>query len=285
MKIDLGVDTLSYHCRLVTGAITLDEVVRECAELGYDFVQYNTVHLTSYDDDALAALKRTTDELGLGVTLAGTVLGRRYEGDTVDDAVARVDEWMGVAAKVGSDYVRVSSGFYRTEMGRDLDRILVEQKYVTESLRAVVDRLGDRGIKILLENHSDFLPEEYLSIVQGVDSPLFEVFLDLINPVAMLREPAPVVELLLPHASAGHIKDYRFESHYVEDGYHRRGFSVNYCYPGEGVADIAGLVGRIAADPRPGTYRLSVEGLDNYADVADQRDRLGATIALLRSLT
>jgi sugar phosphate isomerase/epimerase len=281
----LGVDTLSYHCRLVTGAITLDAVLRECAELGYDFVQYNTVHLASYDDEGLAELKRTTDELGLGVTLAGSVLGRRYEGDTVDDAVARVDEWMSVAAKVGSDYVRVSSGFYRTEMGRDLGPIVAEQEYVTESLRAIVDRLGDRGIKILLENHSDFLPEEYLAIVRGVDSPLFEVFLDLINPVAMLREPAPVVALLLPHASAGHIKDYRFESHYVEDGYHRRGFSVNYCYPGEGVADIAGLVGQIAADPRQGTYRLSVEGLDNYADVADQRDRLGATIALLRSLS
>lgn len=38
MTIELGVDTLSYHCRLAEGEISLEDVMREVADLGAAFV-------------------------------------------------------------------------------------------------------------------------------------------------------------------------------------------------------------------------------------------------------
>jgi sugar phosphate isomerase/epimerase len=80
------------------------------------------------------------------------------------------------------------------------------------------------------------------------------------------------------------VKDYYFRSIPTDDGYHRRGFEVRWCYPGEGVADLAALIGALRAGVRAGEYFLTVEGLDNRADVADQRERLAQSLALLRSL-
>ncbi|MGH2874093.1 MAG: hypothetical protein ACRDL5_16725, partial [Solirubrobacteraceae bacterium] len=66
--------------------------------------------------------------------------------------------------------------------------------------------------------------------------------------------------------------------------FHRRGFDVQYCYPGEGVADLGALVGALAdAEGNGSPYYLGVEGLDNYAGQADQEERLGAAVACLRS--
>ena len=72
-------------------------------------------------------------------------------------------------------------------------------------------------MQIILENHSDFTPEEYVEIIETVGTDNVGVFLDLINPVSTLSDPATVVPTLAPYAKAGHVKDYRFESHYVPD--------------------------------------------------------------------
>ena len=94
-----------------------------------------------------------------------------------------------------------------------------------------------------------------------------------------------MVAALAPLARAGHVKDYVFESIPTDDGYHRRGFAVRYRYPGEGVADLRALIGALRDGLGDRDFHLSVEGLDNYADRDDQRERLGASLDLLRSLT
>jgi hypothetical protein len=43
-------------------------------------------------------------------------------------------------------------------------------------------------------------------------------------------------------------------------------------------------MGVLTSAERAGKFLLSIEGLDNHADVADQRPRLSASFALLRSL-
>ena len=52
------------------------------------------------------------------------------------------------------------------------------------------------GVTLLLENHSDFTAAEYRSIVDEVGAARIGVFLDLINPIAALDDPVPVVEAL-----------------------------------------------------------------------------------------
>jgi sugar phosphate isomerase/epimerase len=283
MELAFGVDTLSYHCRLEAGEISHEQVFREVSDLGYSFVQLNAYHLRAMSSDNLAALRKEANSRGLAVTLSGDVVGRETKGDSVESGVQRIAGWVQVAEAVGSPYVRVSSGFYRNELLQQPGAILGERDYVIRVLSAAVERTPP-GCLILLENHSDFTPDEYVEIIERVASPKLGVFLDLINPVSMLLDPLPVVRRLLPWARAGHVKDYRLVSRYVEDGFHRRGFDVQYCYPGEGVADITALVGTLADAERNGSrYYLGVEGLDNYAGQADQEDRLRAALTCLRS--
>lgn len=283
MEILLGVDTLSYHCRLSGGEISLEEVLRECAGLGAAFVQLNSYHLRDRSPDRLPELRALAAELELGLTLSGDVIGRAGDGDTIEAGVERVMGWARQAQALGSPFVRISSGFYRNELLGFPERIRAEQQYVADALRAAVDAVPD-DVTILLENHSDFTPEEYVEIIEQVGSDRVRVFLDIINPVSMLLDPLPVVRRLAPWAPAGHAKDYRLVSRYVEDRFHRRGFDVQYCYPGEGVADLGSLVGTIAATEGNGPYHLSIEGLDNYPGVADQRERLTASLETLRKV-
>ena len=83
---------------------------------------------------------------------------------------------------------------------------------------------------------------------------------------------------------AGHVKDFVLESIQNEDGYHRRGFSVLYRYPGEGVADLPGDLVRPGRRARGRELPLAVEGLDNRGDVRDQVERLRGELRHLRGL-
>jgi sugar phosphate isomerase/epimerase len=282
VTIALGVDTLSYHCRLAEGQITLEDVLREVADLGAAFVQFNAAHVRGRDTAGLEALRSLAGDLGLEITLSGDVVGRAGNGDTVESGVKRIRGWVDLAQAIGSPFARVSSGFYRNELMAQPERIAEEQRYVTDTLRCAVDEVpGD--VQILLENHSDFTADEYVEIIEGVGSDRIAVFLDLINPISSLQDPLTVIRRLAPLAPAGHAKDFRIESRYVEDRFHRRGFDVQWCYPGEGVADMRSLMEVLVGTERDEPYRLSVEGLDNYPGISDQRERLAASLQFLGS--
>ena len=180
--------------------------------------------------------------------------------------------------------LRVVSGFYRAELFGREDLIEMERRYVVEVLRHAAPLAVEDGVTLLLENHSDFTASEYRSIVEEVGNGRVGVFLDLINPIAALDDPLPVIAELAPLAPAGHVKDYVFRSLPTDDGYHRRGFEVLYRYPGEGVADLAALTAALARGLGEREFFLTVEGLDNRADVADQRERLDRSFRALREM-
>lgn len=279
----LGVDTLTYHCRLAAGEVSHEEIFEEVGALGFDFVQLNARHLIGFSEAQIAELRDRAGALGLALTLAGDVIGRAEGGDVPWEGAARLRTWLDLARRLGSPFARVSSGFYRNELVGDQARVRAELHYVVEALRiATAD--GAQDVKVILENHSDFSCDEYMEIVSSVGEEAVGVFLDLINPVSLLMDPLPVVERLAPLAVAGHVKDYRICSNYVEDGAHRRGFEVQWCYPGEGVADLPHLFAALLSGARAAPYYLSIEGLDNRAGVADQRARLAASLALLHRL-
>jgi sugar phosphate isomerase/epimerase len=282
-SLKLGVDTLCYHCRLVEGEVTVEQVLRESADLGFAFVQLNAVHVAGLDTAGLNGLRDLAGELGLELTLSGDVIGRAARGDTPEEGAERVAGWLRIAEAIGSPFARISSGFYRAELWHHPEQIRAEQDYVTEALR-LADARNESGRQILLENHSDFTPEEYIKIIQGVGSDGVRVFLDLINPISVFADPTGTVAQLAPLAPAGHIKDFRLESRYVPDGFHRTGFGVKWCYPGEGSADLGGLLKTLVANLGDVEYRLSIEGLENSAGVADQVERLTRSLAVTRRL-
>ena len=269
-QLVLGADTLCWHGRLEAGEIDLDGVLAEAREAGAAFVQLNLHHARALDDGALAEYARRAEGEGLRLLASGDFL----QGD---DARERVARWAHRAAVIGSPILRVASGFYRADLAARPDLIAAQADHVV----AVLGDSLDSGVRLLLENHSDFTADEYVEIVERIGD--VGVFLDMINPVSSFEDPAPVIERLAPLAPAGHIKDYELTSDFIPDGYHRRGWALRWRYPGEGVADLKSLLS-VLLGAAGGEFLLSVEGLDNEAGVADQVVRLQASLDAVRML-
>jgi sugar phosphate isomerase/epimerase len=281
--IHLGVDTLCWHLRLERGAVTLEDVLEQAAGLGAALVQVNLHHARTRELEELDDLAARGRELGLQLLASGDFLGEGRNGDEPEVGIGRIEAWLERAVALGSPVLRVVSGFYRAELMGKPGLIEAERRYVVSVLRGALPAADAAGVALLLENHSDFTVDEYRSLVAEAGGST-GVFLDLINPIAALDDPVPVVRALAPLARAGHVKDYVFESIPTDDGYHRRGFAVRYRYPGEGVADLPTLLTALEKGLDGRDFHLSVEGLDNYADIDDQQARLAPALALLRSL-
>jgi sugar phosphate isomerase/epimerase len=288
MAVRLGADTLCWHLRLETGNITMEEVLEEAAGTGAACVQVNLHHLRARDLGALETLAAHGRKLGLELLASGDFLGRGRDGDDPSVGIARINGWLDRARALDSPLLRVVSGFYRADLADRPELIEAERAYVSAVLRGAAPAAHAAGVRLLLENHSDFTVSEYEAIVAETGATdggaRVGVFLDLINPVAALEDPATAVTRLAPLAYAGHVKDYLFRSLPTDDAYHRRGFEVLYRYPGEGVADLPGLLGALQRGLGDRTFYLTVEGLDNRADVADQQERLLPSLTLLRKL-
>lgn len=283
-RLLFGADTLCWHLRLETGDITLERVLEEAAGAGAGFVQLTLHHARRRTDDELFGLARLADELGLRILASGDFLGGARFGDDPRVAADRVEKWLERAVILRSPILRVTSGFYRADLATQPDAIEAERRWVIDALLASLPAARDAAVTLALENHADFSAAEYRSILQAVGDEHVGVFLDVINPIAALEDPVPVVRTLAPFAVAGHVKDFELESIQIEGGYHRRGFAVLYRYPGEGAANLPAIWSALGAGLEGRELPLSVEGLDNRADVRDQAKRLRSAFELLRAL-
>ena len=262
----------------------MEDVFDQACELGCACVGVTLHHVRARDDDALRALHARAVADGLSLLAMGDFVGSAHRGDTVADGVRRVRRWIERASAIGSPTLRLASGFYRADLGGQPELIERERRHVVAVLSETADEATAAGVRLLLENHSDFTVDEYEQVMDEVGRERIGVFLDLTNAVASLEDPLAVVVRLAPYAYAAHVKDYVFESLQQPDGYHRRGFAVHYRYPGEGVAPLDRLVPALVAAAGDRDLCLTVEGLDNRVDVDDQRARIAPSLALLRTL-
>jgi sugar phosphate isomerase/epimerase len=284
-RVVLGADTLCWHLRLEKRELTLVEAFAEAAEAGAEFVQLSLHHARDLATDDLPMLARGAADMGLGLLASGDPLGGAHRREPVAAATGRVEEWIERAAALGSPILRVASGFYRADLADRPEAIEAERRWTVEALGGALDSARAAGVRLAIENHSDFTVSEYESILRELGTDDVGVFLDVINPISALDDPVEVVRGLAPLALAGHVKDYELRSIWAEGQYHRRGFSVLWRYPGEGAADLRAILEALADGLEGRELELSVEGLDNEAGVSDQVERLRASFAHLRELT
>ncbi|HET7610088.1 MAG TPA: TIM barrel protein [Gammaproteobacteria bacterium] len=284
MTIALGVDSLCWHMRLASGAITVERVLEQAASLEVPVVALNLHHVRERSVPQLRELRGRARSLGLRLLAQGDFVGSPRRGDAVSAGVARIDAWVERAAALESPSLRLVSGFYRAELAGQPALIEAERRYVGDVLARAAERAIAADVRLLLENHSDFTVDEYERIVRDVGRDRMGVFLDLINPIVTFDDPMRAIERLAPLAQSGHVRDFVLRSIQQPDHYHRRGFEVLYRYPGEGVAPIAALVTKLGSVVGDRPYDLVVEGLDSRAEVDDQVERLRPALAYLRRL-
>ncbi len=284
MAISLGIDTLCWHMPLEAGLITIEDALRDAASLGAPVVALNLHHTRGRSLDEHRALAEFAGDLGVRLLAQGDFLGSPRHGDDPSVGVERMRGWLERATAIGSPTLRLASGFYRAELAARPDLIDAERRYVTEVLRSARDDAAAAGVRLVMENHSDFLVEEYEEIVASVGTEHVGMFLDLINPIMTFDDPFRAIETLAPLAQSGHVRDYELRSVHQPDRYHRRGFDVRYRYPGEGVAPLRDLLGALVSAVGDRPYDLLIEGLDSTAETLDQHDRLAASMPLVRGL-
>jgi sugar phosphate isomerase/epimerase len=284
MKITLGIDSLCWHMRLASGAITVERVLENAASIGAPVVALNLHHVRERSVSELRALHGRAQSRGLRLLAQGDFIGSPRRGDDVSVGVARIHEWVERAAALASPSLRLVSGFYRAELADKPELIEAERRYVSDVLARASESASAAGVRLLLENHSDFTVDEYERIVRDVGRERMGVFLDLINPIVTFDDPMRAIERLAPLASSGHIRDFELRSVQQPDHYHRRGFEVLYRYPGEGAAPITALVTKLKEVVGDRPYDLVIEGLDSLVDVDDQVERLSPALAYLRRL-
>jgi sugar phosphate isomerase/epimerase len=168
---------------------------------GYYFPGYPNVP----KDELLYSLKRHA--FLNGVTITGT--GVRNDFALTDASSRRghiqlVKDWIDVAAKLGSDMVRVFAG-KELPKGYSFDQVL---QWMIPAFQECAEYGKKNGVIVGLQHHDDFLKtaDETIRVVKNVNSEWFSVILD----VGSLRQGDPYAEIekLLPYASNWQIKEH-----------------------------------------------------------------------------
>lgn len=208
-RIKIGLNAYSFNKPLMAGKMTVFDVVDYCAKQNIDGVDMTGYYFPGYPNvpknEVLYGLKRHA--FLNGVTITGT--GVRNDFALTDASSRRghiqlVKDWIDVAAKLGSDMVRVFAG-KELPKGYSFDQVL---KWMIPAFEECAEYGKKNGVIVGLQHHDDFLKtaDETIRVVKMVNSDWFSVILD----VGSLRQGDPYAEIekLLPYASNWQIKEH-----------------------------------------------------------------------------
>jgi sugar phosphate isomerase/epimerase len=207
-RLKLGLNAYSFNRELMAGAMTLSDVIDFCAEREIDAVDMTGYYFPGYpevpSDEVIYNLKKKA--FLNGVTISGTGVRNDF---ALTDPLSRkghiqlVKDWVDVAAKLGSDVVRVFSGRQVAE-GSSFEKTL---EWMIPAFQECAEYGKQRGVILGLQHHHDFLKTaaETIQVVEAVNSEWFSVVLD----VGSLRrhDVYEEIEKLVPYACTWQLKE------------------------------------------------------------------------------
>ncbi|MFN2284919.1 MAG: sugar phosphate isomerase/epimerase family protein, partial [Anaerolineae bacterium] len=109
-------------------------------------------------------------------------------------------------------------------------------------LKESVPAFEAAGVVLAIENHDRFRAEEFLEIVETVDSPHLGICLDTVNSFGALEGPEGVIDTLGPWTVNLHVKDFT-----IRRADHKMGFVIEGTPAGKGRLDVPALLARLRA--------------------------------------
>ena len=208
LRLKLSLNAYSFNGPLRAGTMTLDDVIRFCAEQGVDGLDATGYYMPGYpkvpDDDYIYALKRTA--FVNGVSISGT--GTRNDFSTPDAAARKADvqlvkSWIEVASKLGAPVLRIFSG-KEVPAGHTFDEVLA---WMASDVKECADYGRKHGVIVGLQPHADFLQtaEQTIRLVNAVNSEWFGVILDIGS--LQQGDPYAEIEKLMPYAVSWQVKE------------------------------------------------------------------------------
>lgn len=207
-RIKLSCNLYSFNGPLTSGAMTLEQVIDYCAELGFDAIDPTGYYFAGYPEPAADAevyhVKHLAFRTGLDISGTGVRNNFTLAKPTARSAeVAHVTRWIDVAAKLGAPVLRVFSGL-EVPAGHTEGEA---REWVVDCLTSVVQRGAERGVMIVLQNHHDFVKtaEDVLTLRRLVPSDWFGLNVD----IGSLRMADPYAEIakLAPYAYTWQLKE------------------------------------------------------------------------------
>jgi sugar phosphate isomerase/epimerase len=209
MKV--GVDHYSYHRffgevypeqQAPDRSLTMEEYLRIAKKIGCDGVTLESCFLPRLDADYLASLKALMDGYGFDRVYGwGHPDGREGGANPTafDEMIASIER----AKAVGAPVMKVCGASLKFRFQPHGPMIEKLSRQLGEAA-AVAARYG---IKLAVENHIDFTPDEMLAIIRNVNSPNLGMNFDSGNFLRLLSDPVEGMKKLAPHVLSTHIKD------------------------------------------------------------------------------
>jgi sugar phosphate isomerase/epimerase len=280
MKV--GIDSYCYHRFFgeVYGPLgepnrkmTYADFLHRAAELRVDGVSLETCFFESLDDTYLKGLKEIMDAGGMEPVIAwGHPKG--FEGGKAPQAMVDLQKMYRVCHILGAEVMRVvgSSLDYRNDPHEPqlqaLTNIFKEAARVAEG----------EGVKLAMENHFDFTTDEFMDLVDRVDSPYFGVCFDTGNALRIGDDPVESARLLGKHIFATHTKDVK-----PVYGVSPKEWYFFACVPvGQGVINMPGLVDALLATGYEGLFAIELDYA--HPDVQDEDIAVEQSVKYLQGL-
>ena len=204
---------VSLYPELSAGTRTLPDWFRFAGELGLDGADISVVHLASTEAAYLHTLADQAADAGVEITMMVT-----YADFTHPDSAERarqVDElrrYIGVAAELGTPYIRVTAG----QAHPGLERAAAIE-WAVAGLTACLDDATDAGVILCYENHTkgyawtynDFSqPSDiFLEICARTDGTGLRLLFDTANTLATGDDPLRVLAQVRRRVSMIHTND------------------------------------------------------------------------------
>jgi sugar phosphate isomerase/epimerase len=209
--------------------MTLLEFPRQVRErLGIDAVEICQFHIPERTPAYVGQLKGALREADVRLVNMPIDVGNISDANGAyrDEDLAEIEEWMHVAAELGSSMVRVNAS--APMAGAQLAPLEV----TIESYRRLVRTAQSLGLQLLIENHGGITadPEVIVAIVEAVGPADLKTLVDIGNfePLISMQmarmqgreppevDPTPVygaIARIAPYAGLVHAKTHEFDEH------------------------------------------------------------------------
>lgn len=223
----LGISSYTYGWAISPGSQSflksMDEIdlINKAIDLHVSLVQFGDnlpLHLLS--EEKLDALKRKVSSAGIKLEV-----GAR-----------------GLTSSHLEKYIKLSS-----ELNSNLLRFVIDEKKYEPSISSVIAILKDaiplleqNDMIVALENHDRLRAREFVEIVEKVASDRIGICLDSVNSMGAGEGLEQIVDLLAPHTTNLHIKDFG-----IKRLPHLMGFQIDGRPAGTGMLNIPWLLEKI----------------------------------------
>ena len=253
MALVPGLNSYSYHLAFALGEMTEDDLLRRAAALGLRSVELGRPVCClpeAFDAPRLGQLRGLADGLGLACRVSGFA-PLLAQGDEVEQMEMMLDTQLRATEILGASVLRFD-GMLSTRMR------INEPKPVAlcaENLRRVLARAAEVGVVIALENHMDFTTDEFLRLLDAVDSPDLMVTLDTGNMLPLLEPLLPFIAAVLPRIVNVHFKGLEFV---WSDG----GAVLTSSAPEQSIVDLEEVLRQLQGTPQQVTMHIEVVAMD-----------------------